>query len=330
MDNTSKYGKYDWKNKEYLIDYVGHQGSPRHIIGNHAFYGIFHPVGGGSLYAKSDTSKLNTQYRPLGIPADSTGHLVYLRDDDTGEFWATTWQPVKKEGEAIKYSCRHGFGYCVYQSEHENIIASHKLSMALEDDVTLWDISVQNIGAKTRNLSIYTFVQWENDRNFGAVSPSTGFVDNAIMYHSNDDEQVHRFFTASFQADSYDCWLSSFLGKTGSLASPEAVLQGNCSNSLGQTDRHCGVFHKKFTLEEDQEVRLFCLYGDGNFQSAHTLGGKYANQEGADGEARRLEHYWNHLVNPENIVGSELEEPLFHEMWEQYTREMGNRVLGHD
>ena len=42
--------------------------------------------------------------------------LIYVRDNETGDYWNVNWEPVKKEYES--YECRQGMGYMVINSKN--------------------------------------------------------------------------------------------------------------------------------------------------------------------------------------------------------------------
>ena len=87
-----------------------------------------------------------------GVPLDRPGHYVYLRDDETGEYWSISWQPVGKDLTNAKYECRHGLSYSKFSCEYNGIEAEQTLFIPIEDDVELWDVRIRNTGSKPRKL----------------------------------------------------------------------------------------------------------------------------------------------------------------------------------
>ena len=57
---------------------------------------ISHNAGGYSFYSNAEHQRI-TRFRANGVPLDRPGHYVYLRDDETGEYWSISWQPVGKD-----------------------------------------------------------------------------------------------------------------------------------------------------------------------------------------------------------------------------------------
>ena len=54
---------------------------------------------------------------------------MYLRDNDTGEFWSPSWRPTRHELE--NYVCRHGLRYTVIGSSYKGIEAQTRYFVPL-------------------------------------------------------------------------------------------------------------------------------------------------------------------------------------------------------
>ena len=101
-----RYGYFDEQNKEYVIDrpdtpapWANYLGSPEYgaIISNNA---------GGYSFEKSGANGRILRY--IFNSFDQPGRYVYLRDDDTKDYWSASWQPVGKSLDVYKSECHHG------------------------------------------------------------------------------------------------------------------------------------------------------------------------------------------------------------------------------
>ncbi len=104
---------------------------------------ISHNAGGYSFFRHAEHQRV-TRFRPNGVPLDRPGHYVYLRDDDTGEYWSISWQPVGKDLAAAKYECRHGLSYSKFSCDYRQLHAEQTMFIPLDDDVELWDVRIRN------------------------------------------------------------------------------------------------------------------------------------------------------------------------------------------
>lgn len=320
-----KYGVFDDKKKEYKIEQVNTPVPWKNYIGVKDKYGVFDQTAGGYLLHKIPNYYGISDFTPNDLPRDFSGQYVYLRDEDTGEFWTISWQPSNQSLEEFQYTCRHGLSYSVYECQHGDLFASQKISVAMDHPVEILDIFVRNAGAKTRNLSLFTYVEWSGffpeSHNFQV----SRFEDGMICHDYYGEKGVSQYFLSSFEPDGYDCLQKSFCGTYGSLSAPEVVKTGDTKNSYGQGGAQCAVLRKKFTLEEDQEVRLFCLLGEGDIQQARTMGELYGNVQAVNHEAMKLELFWENKLKifqvdtPDNGVNSMIN------IWNVYQSELNAR-----
>jgi len=84
--------------------------------------------------------------------------LIYIRDNDTGDFWNVGWEPVCQD--YASYECTHGLGYTIIKSETKGVAASLRIFIPPGDDpVELWSLTFENVSDQPRNLSIFIYNQ---------------------------------------------------------------------------------------------------------------------------------------------------------------------------
>ena len=91
-----RYGYFDDENQEYVIQRPDVPVSWTNYLGVRDFCTVIsHNAGGYSFYKSAEHQRI-TRFRQNGVPLDRPGHYVYLRDDQDGDFWSVSWQPVGK------------------------------------------------------------------------------------------------------------------------------------------------------------------------------------------------------------------------------------------
>ncbi|MDR2485078.1 MAG: N,N'-diacetylchitobiose phosphorylase, partial [Treponema sp.] len=110
-----KYGYFDQAKREYVIDRIDVPASWTNYIGVRDLAGVFNHTAGGYLFYKSPEYHRITRFRANGVPADRPGHYMYVRDEESGDYWSLSWQPAGKSLDAARYTCRHGLSYIKYQ-----------------------------------------------------------------------------------------------------------------------------------------------------------------------------------------------------------------------
>ena len=94
------------------------------------------------------------------------GRYIYLRDNETKDYWSASWQPVGKPLDKFKSECRHGTAYTVISSEYENISAETTYYVPMNKDYEVWRTRITNRDSKPRNLSVFGFVEFTNEKNY--------------------------------------------------------------------------------------------------------------------------------------------------------------------
>lgn len=321
-----RYGYFDNASREYVIDRVDVPASWTNYIGLKDFYGVFNHTAAGYVLYKSPEYHRITRFRPNG-PVDGPGHYVYLRDNDTGDFWSVSWQPVGKPKE--HYSCRHGLSYSKYLCDYSGINAQQTLFAAIDDPVEIWDVRLRNDSGKKRNLSVFSYLEFSfhqipmDNQNFQMSLYATGsrYEDGIIEEDLYYEEDGFQFFTADFTPDGFDCCRDAFLGDYRTERNPQAVETGKCSGSFRKGGNHCGALMKTITLEPGQEQRLLFLLGEGGLETGRTMRRKYTQQR-VDRDFAETAKFWDERLKclqvstPSETMNTELN------IWNLYQSEI--------
>jgi len=89
-----QYGYFDDDNKEYVIDRPDILFRGLIIFGVNDLCTVISNNAGGYSFINLPNNTVNAFAKRNSL--DRPGHYVYIRDDETGEFWTISWQPVGK------------------------------------------------------------------------------------------------------------------------------------------------------------------------------------------------------------------------------------------
>jgi cellobiose phosphorylase len=173
--------------------------------------------------------------------------LVYLRDMDTGEFWNLNWEPACRPFD--RYECRHGLGYTVITNVTNGIEGRFRIFLPPGDaPAELWTLSLSNPGSKVRRLSIFLYCQLQLAYKWGFDSYGTAIYRevhwnrelNAVVGSKHPFRRPHDYLTAFLTTDhaisGFDGSRSAFVGTYNTLAGPDAVARGRCSDTPGSAE----------------------------------------------------------------------------------------------
>ena len=309
-----QYGYFDDENREYVITqpdtpapWVNYLGSPKYgaIISNNA---------GGYSFATSGANGRILRY--VFNNFDQPGRYLYIRDDDSRDFWSASWMPVGKPLDLYKSQCRHGMGYTRMEADYDRIHSEALYYVPLDAEHEVWALTVTNTGRTARNLTLTGYAEFTNHNNYemdqvnlqySLFISRTKFVDNRIMQeiHGNLDalrpeEQVdgknvtERFFGLAGGAVSSWCGdKEEFLGRYHGYGDPKGVIAGDLGNVLSNSENACGGLSTKVTLYPGETKTVVFLLGMKSSAEAAAIVGSYeGGKTVVDRELAALKKDW--------------------------------------
>ncbi len=309
-----KYGNFDDTNREYVIDrpdtpapWVNYLGSPEYgaIISNNA---------GGYSFARSGANGRILRY--IFNSFDQPGRYIYIRDDDSRDYWSASWQPVGKDLNNYKSKCCHGMGYTRMTAGYDGISSEALYYVPLGKSYEVWGLTVTNDSAHVRNLTLSGYAEFTNHGNYeqdqvnlqySLFITRTLFKQNQIIQqiHGNldalpEDETVdeknvtERFFgLAGACVSSYCGDREQFLGRYHGYGNPQGILSGDLGNMTSYNENSCGALSCSITLAPGETKTIAFLLGTGGFTESSVLLDGYADPaEMIKQELQELKKYW--------------------------------------
>lgn len=200
--------------------------------------------------------------------------IIYIRDDETGEYWAANWNPIfDQEPEA--YRCGSGLGYQIIENVKNGIKCTWRIFVpAGADPLEIWDCRIENISGRPRRISTFTFnIMFMNGTDLygGALYRFAEFKDelNGIFVlqdaqrHEDIDFPFHNaYFVTDRQPDSWDANLEFLLGDPWhTIANPKCVVEGICEKNTAPLWSPCGTLHFKYEIPPDGKEDFRVLVG---------------------------------------------------------------------
>lgn len=309
-----KYGNFDDTNREYVIDrpdtpapWVNYLGSPEYgaIISNNA---------GGYSFARSGANGRILRY--IFNSFDQPGRYIYIRDDDSRDYWSTSWQPVGKDLNNYKSKCCHGMGYTRMTAGYDGISSEALYYVPLGKSYEVWGLTVTNDSAHVRSLTLSGYAEFTNHGNYeqdqvnlqySLFITRTLFKQNQIIQqiHGNldalsEDEKVdeknvtERFFgLAGASVSSYCGDREQFLGRYHGYGNPQGIISGDLGNMTSYNENSCGALSCRITLAPGETKTIAFLLGTGGVAESSVLLDSYTDPaEMIKQELRELKKYW--------------------------------------
>ncbi|WP_435007862.1 GH36-type glycosyl hydrolase domain-containing protein [Tundrisphaera lichenicola] len=221
---------------------------------------------GGSGYTWAGNSQSNRLTPWSNDPVtDPPGEVVYLRDEESGDFWCPTSLPVPSDEPTF---VRHGQGYTTYQRKARGL--DHELTLLVPptDPIKVIHLRVSNPGDRPRQLSATFYAEWVlgGVRDLAAMhvitsaDPETGALLARNPFHPDFSDRT-AFVDASRRPITFTCDRAEFLGRNGSLAEPAALGRVELGGVTGPGHDPCAAIQVKFEIKPGCEERIVFVLG---------------------------------------------------------------------
>lgn len=268
-----KYGHFNEDSTEFIVTCPNTPRDFDNFLFNDAIFSyVTHTGIGYNKYEIDDaeTTEMLSVYRDVLYNRDTImNRLIYIRDNDTGEFWTINWEPIKKKYDY--YRCIHGLGYSKIETGVKGIDSSFRIFIPDgKDPVELWTLTFGTNGEKARNISVFTYCEfafnfcWGFD-SYGHLSFMDSYYDkstNTLIAEKHAFVKPHNYLTGFLTSDvNVDAWDGSkerFIGRYNKLNEPEKVLEGRCSNTPGTNEFIISAVQYDLILnpKESKEINL--------------------------------------------------------------------------
>lgn len=312
-----QYGYFDDHAKEYVITRPDTPQSWSNYLGSTEYGAIITNNAGGYGFYKSGALGRFMRLRFNSVPMDQPGRYFYLRDQESGDYWSASWQPVGKPLDRYIATCRHGTAYSVFESRYAEITTEATYFVPQEQNFEYWRLKVTNESNRLRELSVFTFCEFTNQWDTfqdrvnlqyslfivrGALTDD-GLLRIAIQDNLTPKDEAALMSDVSSRTwmalvgsplEGYDTSRDAFLGPYRSYHNPIAVEQGQCTNSEAYGDNACGSLQTTITLQPGESREILIMLGIGD---ARSLGkravAEFGSLERAELELQKLKQNWH-------------------------------------
>jgi cellobiose phosphorylase len=239
--------------------------------------------------------------------SDSPSEVIYLRDEDTGDFWTPTPLPL---GPMATVTVRHGQGYTRYTHYSRNLYQDLLVFVPIDDPIKLVCLTLRNLTDRHRRLSATYYVEWvlgtvrenaalqvvsERDAESGAILARNAWA--------GDFAERIAFAASGSSAQSFTADRTEFLGEHGSVSIPAALRCLRLSGGVGPALDPCAALTTEITLApgETKEV-VFALGQADSLEEVHRLISQYIQPQQAETALTQVQQQWDHYLNALHVT----------------------------
>ena len=349
-----QYGYFDDVHREYVITNPKTPFPWINYLGNEDFFGLISNTAGGYTFYKDAKFRRITRYRYNCVPMDNGGRYFYLKDGDT--VWNPGWKPCKTPLDY--YECRHGLNYTRIVGEKAGVRASvlHFVPRGVKAEIQR--MTITNLSADKKQLKLFSYTEWclwnaaTDGENFQR-NLSTGEVEieqNAAftaLYHKTEYKERrnhYAYYAVNCPVQGYDTDREAFVGLYNDFSEPQAVLDGQATNSLAHGWSPIASHYIEINLAPGESRNLIFVLGyeenpqeekfavsNGEITSlaerdhhiinkvrAHEVIRRFATTEAVDTAFAELTALWDELLSKYQVESSDERLNRMVNIWNQY------------
>lgn len=310
-----QYGHFSEDGLEYIITRYDTPRPWSNYLSNHEYCALITHTGGGYSFIEGAGTDRSLRAIPGDmVLCDRPGRYIYVRDDETREYWSLNWQPVRRKPD--RWEARHGLGYTTISSANNGIAGEIVFFVPLDDNVEFWMVTLRNDGDRSRRLSVWSYAEWSlanyvgdlversffnlfNDvrQDSGVITATKRmWITNALM-PPNEAWDKYAFAASNGPVTGFDCSKEAFVGIYHSLGDPKVVEDGHCGKSTGVGRDAVGVWEHALDLAPGEICEFDIMVGiaRGN-EEIKQIKHRYQQHDRVKAEFDRLRDYWKDYV----------------------------------
>lgn len=272
-----RYGHFDDDAQEYVITQPDTPLPWINYLGSENYFALISNTAGGYSFFQDARLRRITRYRYNNVPLDYGGRYLYLRDNESDEYWTPMWQPMRQPLE--DYRCRHGMGYTIIQSSNLQIKSSIRYFIPLGENLELWELTLTNHRSNDAQLGLFSLVEFAL---WDALDDATNFqrnfnvgeveIHSSTIYHKTEyrERRDHfAYFSCSEPLIGFDTQREAFLGPYRGWDEPTVVVNGQSNRSTAHGWAPIGSHHIELSLSPGETKRVIFILGYHENPSEH-------------------------------------------------------------
>ena len=318
---------------EYVISMVDDQWTPApwiNVLANANGFGcIVSESGAGYTWSVNSRENRITPWSNDPIQ-DTPGEALYIRDEQTGEYWSPTPLPVR---ETERYTIRHGQGYTTFShtshgiAQHVRVFVPAVMDPNIDADIKITEVTLTNQTSQTRQLSLTAYHELVLGIQRAASAPTIiteiDAASKAIYatnpYNNEFNTRVAFCDLVNDGEKSVTCDRTEFLGRNGSTTAPAAMQRQKLSANCGAGLDPCAAFRSTFILAAGETRRMFVQLGEADtLDHAKTIMAAYKDAGQIEVAFGAVTEWWDDLLSTIEIKTPDVTMNLLVNRWLLY------------
>jgi cellobiose phosphorylase len=333
----TKYGHFGEDGSEYIISRPDTPMPWINVLTNGDYGLVVSQAGSGYSWRTHASMNRITRWEQ-DLIRDHWGKYLYIRDEETGEFWSPTFQPA---GDRLEdYQVVHGMGYSKISARFGELKSEVTYFVPQHSPCEIWLLRLENTGMAVRSLQLFSYFEWllgsapDWHREFHRIFIETRFEEEPGMLlakkvlwdipdkkdsHWNRDWPYVAFHSVSLPVSGFDSDKRDFLDLHGSLHAPRAVVEASARGHQGRWGDPIGSLQARLSIEPGQTAEVvFCLGAADDEAQARSLASRYRECANAHRDLYEVQAMWKEMLDPVEVETPEPAANLMANVWLPY------------
>lgn len=349
----TEYGYFSEDGREYVLLNPLLERPWMNVLSNGRWCYVASHLGGGYSFLDNPAIGRITRWHIDGVPRDTVGKLVYLRDEESGEWWTANGYPPTRKLD--KWECHIGLGYNRIVAKQSGIeseilyfvpMPDPSMHSTTADPCLVWKIRLVNISNRKRIISATSYVElalgnWNEDTKWREfyLGFNRQIYDKGIIYtrsmqwikydggwqatnsQSNNITFDHAVFLASSaEVKGYEGDRYRFIGSYRDLRNPEVMEHGRLGNRVVDGCDACEALQHVFELDPGQNIEYVVILGAIPTGSSDAAGitEKYLTVEKARRAFVQNQKHWDQVTAIPHVRTPDMNLNMLVNQWLKY------------
>jgi cyclic beta-1,2-glucan synthetase len=306
MTLASGLGGFTDEGRAYAIVLDGDAETPMpwtNVIANPRFGTMITASGSAHTWSRNSRENRLTPFANDPV-SDPTAEALFVRDDESGDYWSPTPGPVPRGSTAGRCLVRHGAGLTHFSRVTHGIAHELDVFVHVDDPVKFSLLTLVNNSSSVRTLSVFAYNEWvlgppRDGQDLQVVTeldPATGAIFATNAYKQEFAGCV-AFASTSGTLQSVTGDRRSFLGRNGVVSRPAAMDLEILSGHVGAAMDPCAGLQVRVVLEPGERRRIVFLLGEGDDRDhARQLIERHRHPDAAAAALAQMQGHWDRTL----------------------------------
>jgi cyclic beta-1,2-glucan synthetase len=307
LEYFNGYGGFHKNGHEYQIILENKEKTPApwiNVIANSKDFGfIISESGSGYTWSKNSSENKITPWSNDSV-LDSSGEILYIKDNNNNSFWSPTANPIQSD---FTYIVTHGQGFSSFEYTCSDIYQKLTLYVSLKKEVKYYRLTLKNLSHNHRDISVFLYIELvlglhKSKTTQHIITEQRNGILCAKNKFSTDFFNRITYLASNKETASFTCDRSNFLGRFRDYINPKGVMEDKLNMEVGAGLDPCMALRVDIKLMPNEEKEVVFILGQEDETSFNPSSIKdNLKKSSANNSLQEIKEFWDKKLNKVQI-----------------------------